>query len=122
MPVAGAIAAPLSQPVASLVVSRPVAAVVAAPVSRVVTQGIYQFVSSSGKTYVGQSCNIPRRLAEHARRKFLAPGTPVMTTEVLGGKTVREIAEQLRINALGGIKNLANEVNPIGPNRQHLLP
>jgi hypothetical protein len=44
------------------------------------------------------------------------------TTEVLGGKTTREIAEQLRINKLGGIQNLENIRNPIGPARQYLLP
>jgi hypothetical protein len=46
----------------------------------------------------------------------------VKKTEVLGGKTAREIAEQLRINILGGIDKLENKVNPIGPARQHLLP
>ncbi len=46
----------------------------------------------------------------------------VRTTEVLGGKTAREIAEQLRINELGGVKNLENIRNPIGPARQNLLP
>jgi hypothetical protein len=41
--------------------------------------------------------------------------------EIIGGKTQREIAEQLRINDLGGIENLANQRNPIGPNRSYLL-
>jgi hypothetical protein len=41
--------------------------------------------------------------------------------EVLGGKTARAVAEQQRINELGGIKGLENEVNPIGPTRQHLM-
>lgn len=44
------------------------------------------------------------------------------STEVLGGKAVREIAEQLIINDLGGIENLENVRNPIGPARQYLMP
>jgi len=51
----------------------------------------------------------------------LLPGTEVNTTEVLGGKTAREIAEQLRINSLGGVRNLENIRNPIGAARQYLL-
>lgn len=54
---------------------------------------------------------------------MLSPKTVVNRTEVLGGKTSREIAEQQRIYSHGGIEsgNLANKRNPIGPNRQHLL-
>jgi len=36
--------------------------------------------------------------------------------------TEREVAEQLRISALGGVKNLENVINAIGKRRQHLLP
>jgi hypothetical protein len=43
------------------------------------------------------------------------------TKEILGGRTAREVAEQLRINELGGIKNLENIRNPIGPGRRYLL-
>ena len=38
----------------------------------------------------------------------------VTVTPVSGGKLVREVVEQIRINQLGGIVNLANHVNPIG--------
>ena len=39
-----------------------------------------------------------------------------------GGKLAREIAEQTRINQLGGIVNLENLRNPIGAARQYLMP
>src|SRR5262249_1082063 len=62
-----------------------------------VKEGIYEFKSASGKCYVGQSCDIPRRLEEHMRSGKLLPGDvgTVKTTEVLGGKTAREVAEQM---------------------------
>jgi RHS repeat-associated protein len=88
-----------------------------------VKEGIYQFTATSGRVYVGQSGNITNRIRQHVAAGRLAPkdATSVSRTEVLGGKTVREVAEQRRINELGGISNLENKVNPIGPNRQHLL-
>jgi len=84
-------------------------------------EGIYEFTAASGKTYVGQSGNIAACLEQHIASGKLLPGTSVRTTEVLGGKTAREIAEQLRINSLGCIKYLENIRNPIGPARQYLL-
>jgi hypothetical protein len=89
-----------------------------------VTEGIYQFTAASGKTYVGQSGNIAARIEQHvASGKLLeADLSSVKITEVLGGKTAREIAEQLRINELGGVESLENILNPIGKARQHLLP
>lgn len=49
------------------------------------------------------SGNISRRLVQHVRSGKLAAAdmTAVSRTEVLGGKTAREIAEQRRINELG---------------------
>jgi hypothetical protein len=87
-------------------------------------EGIYEFTSASGKTYVGQSGDIATRLNQHLGTGKLLPGdlSTVQATEVLGGKTAREIAEQLRINELGGVQNLENIRNPIGPARQYLLP
>jgi hypothetical protein len=41
---------------------------------------------------------------------------------VPGGKTLHEIAEQLKIDSLGGKDNLLNVVNPIGPRRLNLMP
>jgi hypothetical protein len=93
----------------------------AAKTSKQAVEGVYEFTATSGKTYVGQSGNIAVRLEQHITSGKLLQGTPVKTTEVLGGKTVREIAEQLRVNSLGGIKNLENIRNPIGPNRQNLI-
>jgi RHS repeat-associated protein len=87
-------------------------------------EGIYEFTAASGKTYVGQSGNISARIEQHLASGKLLPqdlGT-VRTTEVLGGRIAREIAEQLRINELGGIKFLENIRNPIGLARRYLLP
>jgi RHS repeat-associated protein len=91
------------------------------------SEGIYEFTTPEGNTYVGQSGNIPRRIQQHIGTGRLLPediGT-VRTTEVLGGRTAREIAEQIRILELGGVENnpsLANIRNPIGPARGYLLP
>lgn len=88
------------------------------------SEGTYEFTSASGKPYVGQSQDIPVRISQHlASGKLLPEDLPsVQTTEVLGGRTAREIAEQMRINQLGGVQNLENTRNPIGPARQSLLP
>ncbi|MDA8139174.1 MAG: hypothetical protein M0036_11035, partial [Desulfobacteraceae bacterium] len=87
-------------------------------------EGIYEFVASSGKKYVGQSDDILRRLSQHIRSGKLKPSEleNVKMTEVLGGKTAREVHEQLRINDLGTIRVLENVRNPIGPLRQYLMP
>jgi hypothetical protein len=89
----------------------------------VANEGIYEFTSFSGKTYVGQSGDIAARIGQHVYSGMLLPEdlSSVQTTEVLGGKTAREVAEQLRINQLGGVQNLQNIRNPIGPARRHLL-
>jgi RHS repeat-associated protein len=91
--------------------------------AKLAEEGIYEFTATSGRTYVGQSGNISRRITQHVRSGKLAAEEAgnVRRTEVLGGKTAREIAEQHRINELGGIQNLENKVNPIGPSRQHLI-
>jgi hypothetical protein len=85
---------------------------------------VEEFTSASGKTYVGQSGDICRRIGEHlASGKLLeADLATLRTTAVSGGKTAREIAEQLRINELGGIKMLENTRNAIGKARSYLLP
>lgn len=86
--------------------------------------GIYIVMTKKGGVYVGQSGNIDRRLAQHiARGKFTkAEADNAARWGVKGGKTQREIAEQHMIDRLGGIKNLMNTVNPIGPKRFHLMP
>lgn len=94
-----------------------------------ITEGIYDFHATSSKRYVGQSNDIDRRLQEHIKSgKLDSSELPnANRTDVPGGKTQREIAEQRRIDELGGIrnpdgsKNLENNRNPIGPNRRHLL-
>ena len=94
---------------------------------KVAVEGIYEFVDTAGKRYCGQSCNIPNRLAQHIKSGKLDPNQSVTTTEVLGGKTVREIAEHKRIQQItGGVParfsdRVSNKVDPIGPNRVHLL-
>jgi hypothetical protein len=87
-------------------------------------EGIYEFRAASGLPYVGQSGNILLRLERHlASGKLLEEDlSTVRTTEVLGGRTAREVAEQLRIIELGGVENLENVRNPIGPARAYLLP
>ena len=92
-------------------------------------QGIYEFpdAAAAGKPYVGQSGNIPQRLQQHQQAGRLTEGTVPRTTEIPGGKTAREIAEHQRIQELtGGVParhspNVANQRDPIGPNRRHLL-
>jgi RHS repeat-associated protein len=86
----------------------------------VAKEGIYEFIAASGKKYVGQSGNIPRRLGEHARSGKLPEGAEVVTRHVPGGKAARQVVEQRRIDELGGIGKLEYEVNPIGPGRRHL--
>jgi hypothetical protein len=86
-------------------------------------EGIYEFTAASGKIYVGQSGNIGLRLAQHlASGKLLEEGiSSVRFTEIAGGKLAKEIAEQLRINELGGIGNLENVRNAIGVARDYLM-
>ncbi|HWQ54666.1 MAG TPA: RHS repeat-associated core domain-containing protein [Bryobacteraceae bacterium] len=85
-------------------------------------EGIYEF-SEKGKTYVGQSGDVAGRVGQHLESGKLVPGTTVTVTPVPGGKTAREVAEQKRINQLGGTANTpgsqtTNQRNPVGPKRQ----
>jgi len=80
-------------------------------------EGIYVFMTTTGKTYVGQSVDVARRLAEHVNAGRLASAATATIINVTGGKMSREIAEQMLINSLGGVRPggiLANKVNPIG--------
>ena len=87
-------------------------------------QRIYRY---HRKKYCGQSCNIPKRLEQHKKAGKLDPDQSVKTTEVLGSKAVREIAEHKRIQEItGGVParfsdKVSNKVDPIGPNRSYLL-
>jgi hypothetical protein len=89
-----------------------------------VGEGIYEFVSSTGKTYVGQSVDVATRLEQHLETgKLLEENIDtVETAAVEGGKLAREIAEQQRIDQLGGVEVLQNIRNPIGLARQYLMP
>ena len=88
-------------------------------------EGIYEFPDqvANGRPYVGQSGNIPDRLAQHAAAGRLTQGTEAVT-EVIGGKTPREIAEHSRIQEItGGQKagtspSVSNQRDPVGPNRR----
>jgi len=88
-----------------------------------VTEGIYVIRGSRG-IYVGQSGNIPRRLAQHADRFTAAELANAERYAVSGGRTAREVAEQLKIDEFGGIRGgrLLNRLNPIGDRRLSLLP
>jgi len=87
-------------------------------------EGIYEFVGESGKKYIGQSQDVMKRLLQHLQKGKLPEENigSIEMTPVPGGKLAREIAEQGKINGNGGVGNLENIVNPIGPGRQHLLP
>jgi hypothetical protein len=85
-------------------------------------EGIYEFSSSNGLTYVGQTGNLARRIGQHIDSgKLLNQDlSSVRFTAVAGGKLAREIAEQTRINELGGIANLRNKINALSIARQLL--
>jgi RHS repeat-associated protein len=99
-----------------------------AAAGRTAIEGIYEFPDQCAgcAPYVGQSGSIPNRLAQHEAAGRLVRGTE-NTTEVLGGKTAREIAEHRRIRQITGdvparqSPAVSNKVDPIGPARQHLL-
>lgn len=81
-------------------------------------------VSTPAGEYVGQSGNISTRLEQHvASGKFTqAEVDAAERFAVQGTKLDREIAEQLLIDSKGGIGNLLNKVNPIGPKRFGVMP
>jgi hypothetical protein len=94
-----------------------------------VTEGIYEVAMDDGTTYVGQSGDIDARLAQHVASGKISQESAdnAVRTEVLGGKTAREVAEQTRINEItegngASDPRVANIRNPIGAARQHLMP
>ncbi len=95
--------------------------------NRVVREGIYEFKDKTGRPYVGQSSDVNRRLAEHARTGKLPSESKVTITDVPGGRTAREIAEHNRIQQITDekparlSKDVSNKRDPIGKNRRHLL-
>jgi RHS repeat-associated protein len=91
-----------------------------------IKEGIYSFREGDA-TYVGQSGNIPKRLATHEATGKKALDAEATITEVTGGKTAREIAEHQKIQKItGGVParespKVTNQRDPIGPSRQQLL-
>ena len=82
-------------------------------------------VRGASETYVGQSGNISARLAQHVAsgRFSQAEVSAAERLSVSGGKTVREIAEQQKIDELRSIGvRLGNKRNPVGCARLHLMP
>ncbi len=77
-------------------------------------------------TYVGQPGNITARFSQHlienGGRFTQAELDAAERISVTGGKAAREIAEQQKIDELGGIDALLNIRNPIGPRRFGLMP
>jgi uncharacterized protein YgbK (DUF1537 family) len=86
-----------------------------------VNEGVYIIRSEAG-TYVGQSGNIAQRFAAHLGRFTPEELANAERIAVEGGKTAREVVEQLTITAEGGVENLLNKVNPIGLARLSLMP
>jgi hypothetical protein len=88
-----------------------------------VDEGIY-VIRGAEETYIGQSGNISGRLGQHvdSGRFSQAEVNAAERIGVSGGKTAREIAEQHKIDELGGIRALGNLRNPIGPRRFELMP
>lgn len=86
-------------------------------------EGIYVINGARG-TYVGQSGNIANRLAGYVSsgRFTQAEVDAAQRIAVSGGKTAREIAEQQKIDELGGVDSLLNIRNPIGARRFDLMP
>lgn len=92
------------------------------------TNGIYVIRKSNGSVYVGQSGDISARLAQHVKsgRYTQAEVNAAERFSVGGGKTAREMAEQMKLNSpqIGGrdAPGVLNKVNPIGKNRRSLFP
>jgi hypothetical protein len=105
-------------------------AVAGGAVASTANEGIYDVATLTGERYVGQSGNITQRLAQHVSdgKITAAEASKAIRTYVPGGKTAREIAEQLAIDKYGGPKStnsasvLANKVNPVGLARQYIMP
>ncbi len=97
----------------------PSAAAAAAPIA-----GIYILKTKAG-TYIGQSKNISRRLAQHVRSGLNVPKEDAENAQIIpvgGDRLNREVREQIEIDQYGGVTNLLNERNPIGEARFWAMP
>ncbi|RZQ59536.1 RHS repeat-associated core domain-containing protein [Amycolatopsis suaedae] len=82
-------------------------------------QGVYAFHHiGKGKTYVGQTNDFKTRLRTHAREGRRTSGGHVICVHVCGDRIDREAAEADLIEHLGGIGNLANEIESPGKRRR----
>jgi RHS repeat-associated protein len=100
----------------------------AAQVKPVPKEGIYEFPDKQapGRTYVGQSGQLPKRIRNHEKLGRKAPESEASITEVPGGKTKRELQEQRRIDELGGTRDktgskTSNQRNPVSQERRKQL-
>ncbi|MFA5292200.1 MAG: LamG-like jellyroll fold domain-containing protein [Phycisphaerae bacterium] len=86
-----------------------------AKATKAVKEGIYEFTSKSGKPYVGQSKRLLTRIKEHLMKKLKPSQIDNVKVKPMPGSTSleRRIAEQTRINKLGGVDKLENIRNPI---------
>ena len=88
------------------------------------TEGIYTFPEGDGD-YVGQSHDVPGRLAKHRQKDKLAEGKEAQVLPLPGSsKTDREAAEQTAIDSVTGNEGaksdkVTNKRNPMGPKRKH---
>ena len=101
------------------------AAAEAVTAEEVANEGVYVIRATRG-TYVGQSGDITARFSQHlienGGRFTQAELDAAERVAVTGGKTAREIAEQQKIDELGGVDALMNIRNPIGLRRLGLMP
>lgn len=90
--------------------------------------GVYKFTSPSGKVYVGQSCNIKRRLIEHLSdskhivnkfyssiKKYSFESHKFEILFLSDSQYERNRMEQFYINYYDSIKNGLNLIDVIGP-------
>ncbi|MCP2243377.1 RHS repeat-associated core domain-containing protein [Lentzea aerocolonigenes] len=80
--------------------------------------GVYAFVDKwTGKYYVGQAANFNDRLGKHYRNGRRDKDGEVICIHVCGTQQDRERVEADLIEYLGGIENLANDINSPGKKR-----
>lgn len=80
--------------------------------------GVYAFVDKwTGKYYIGQAANFNDRLGKHYRNGRRDKDGEVICIHVCGTQQDRERVEADLIEYLGGIENLANDINSPGKKR-----
>ncbi len=80
--------------------------------------GLYVF-SEGGKSYVGRSNDVRRRILEHIRRGKLRPGANIWVLKVSDAIFQHiDVAEQLLMRDCGGVSNLTNKINALNRKRR----